>query len=1014
VSSNQTPPTENVQLGAAILIDRSRDLAAAGRLVGMEPDDRYHTTDHRLPLSRATLAPYDVLVIAGHSRDAYNGREVDAIAAFVRRGGGLLLAASTGVFERYAERPPDEMALQVVARRFGIEFLSPGDAAGRSTADADLVEGYSSSTIRLHKRPPLGDVRLEDVRLDQWSPVRARSKKRRAVLMSHRKTGEAAAVAVRFGRGRIVAVGGVSFLRESRRLCRHLVDYLAAGSPGRGRARKLRYQTLPPRLQGRAGGVEIAYSPSVAGRLATLHRIVRRVVPHLEALAPAGKKKERKAPKYSVEFVPGCFSSTNWHPARLVRLGADQSDAALAFALGARCAEFVTWRGAAGRVVRESVLGDKAICDYVGLAAMRVAGFEAEADRLGAALERDSRRRFKGLDAAWYYPDSGGESPGLWLWLELERRCGRDILGRFLRAFPDKPDWSAAPRAFFTGTDVVIHFLSRAARTDLYPWFAEIGTTVHPLPRARFGSKPFRDGVRRALWRFLRDGAAPASERADAVEALIACQRADKKQLGYAVRQLKSRQPLTRLVGAARLVRVQDQRAQPLLRELAKRGDDRALAAIAALLLVEHGDQSAAATLARHAEELDVRFQLDAGHQLGRIGDPRATSFALAGIQRRLGPGAARLKVEYGREVRVFPTVNGQPAANIFACDGVLHMPENTHVSMHYVDWVHTAPRFRRKGLARLAMQRTFDDVRARRCACATLGTGTRNVAHALYRSFGFVDVRVHEELKCTLADEYGFRREKGLSIRPYRPGDETAMARLFNDCYRNCFASPRKRPARLSFRSVAPPHAGIALLARRGNKLAAYVVADIDNEGATIRELAAAGHKRRDEAAAALMTAFHRRLKRQGVRHVSMRRNLTDTVVSLLQPLGYRSRRTGSVSMFAILDLPQFLEEVRPLLEHRLEKFDWSGTIALRGERLRAGLEIENGRVTVHRRVPGRADIMCDASDATITRFVAGIHTPFEPYLQLDLSITPLLSGHSRELLEALFPRLDTRDDYW
>ena len=75
----------------AILVDRSRDLLAGRSLVHLEPDDRYQTTDSRVPLTAGMLARYDVLAIVGQARRAYSRRQTDAIVQFVRGGGGLLL-----------------------------------------------------------------------------------------------------------------------------------------------------------------------------------------------------------------------------------------------------------------------------------------------------------------------------------------------------------------------------------------------------------------------------------------------------------------------------------------------------------------------------------------------------------------------------------------------------------------------------------------------------------------------------------------------------------------------------------------------------------------------------------------------------------------------------------------------------------------------------------------------------------------------------------------------------------
>ena len=681
-------------------------------------------------------------------------------------------------------------------------------------------------------------------------------------------------------------------------------------------------------------------------------------------------------------------------------LAADASNAELAYALGALLLQMLMRHRRVLWTLRETVLGDLAGLQYVGLAAMRWAGFKRDADALGQALDIDSRRRFKGLDAGRYYCHAA-DAPGLWIWRELEDRYGRDLLKRLLKAFPDKLDRALAPSVVFTQLDLAIHFLNKATGDDLYPWFAEIGATVHPLPRAKFGTRPFKQRVRAYLRRVLRDANAPASERADAVDALIAFQETDKRPLRYAAQQLASPDPATQVVGAARLVRVRDRRGLACLHTLAKNDNDRGLACIAALLLVEQGDASAADRLVQLAPELDHRFQLAAGYQLERLGDPRAAQFTLDSLRRTHGPKAARMDVRYGREILVFPTIDDCHVANIFSADRVDHMPGNTHVSMHFVHWVHTAVKFRRRGLARLAMQRTFEDARARRCSCAKLGTGTRLTAHALYRSFGFVDVRVSEELTCELGGSHRCAKAKGIRVREYRPGDETAMAKLFNACYGDFHGAPWKRPTQLA------SHAS-ALLAHRGRKLVAYVLTHASAERTVIQELAVASGDKREEIAGALMAEAHGRLMKCGVKTVSAH-CAAEALAPLLQPLGYSSRRRGAVSMFALLDLPQFLEEITPLLERRMAKSDWAGTIALCGQEHRAGLAIRNGRVQVQPRPPARADITLAGSDAAITRIVAGVHTPFEPYLQLDLQITPPLNERVLELLETLFPRVQS-----
>jgi predicted acetyltransferase len=362
--------------------------------------------------------------------------------------------------------------------------------------------------------------------------------------------------------------------------------------------------------------------------------------------------------------------------------------------------------------------------------------------------------------------------------------------------------------------------------------------------------------------------------------------------------------------------------------------------------------------------------------------------------------------MEYGDTTRVYAVLDGRRTGNIFSSDRTGHMPGNTHVSLYFVNWVHTGPKFRRKGLARRTLERSLADPRARRCSCKALFTGTDNVAHALYRSLGFVDVNVHEELNTKLERKAPVLRAKGVTFRPYQPGDEIAMAEVHNKCWSDYFACKPQRPYRRS-------EEAIALLAHRRGRLMGYVVAGRSEKSARIEDIAALPDKKREDIVKALISHFHKVLLRRGLETVSWWR-WSQEFGGYLQSLGYRSRKTGGVSMFGIINLPRFFEEICPLLEKRLEGQDWSGTIALEGEKHRAMLDIEKGRVRVAAGKPSRADIVIKGSDAAITRLVIGVQTAFEQLLQLDLKITPILNGQTKELLTKLFPKLESADDYW
>ncbi len=978
----------------AILVDRSRDLLAGVSFVRLEPDDRYETTDSRVPLTAARLRRYDMLAIVAQAAMTYSRRETDAIVQFVRRGGGLLLSGSAGAFDRFTGKGVEEMAVAAIARRFGVEFVAPADATGRTDLDGNLVRGYPAGSIALGRSAPMRGLRKEDVFLEQWSPLRA--SRRATVLLCHRGTGEAAALSVQFGAGKVVAVGGSFSSEGGGRLHRALIDHLASKRAGRGGPERLPCEVFPKYATRRAGNVEIRYASSVARRVPAVTRMARKLLPRFEAAAPTDEPRS-----WRIELNGSCRSGIDWSwhsSGPVIHLGVGAPDAELAFALGRQVGDLIAWHGQAGRVLRETFLGREALGRFSGLLAMRWAGFAQESERLGEALERQSRLRSKGLDPGRYYGE-GDDAPGLWIWLALARRYGWDILERFFGAIPKKLNRAAAPEAVFTELDRTIHFLSQAVKEDLYPWFSEMPATVHPLPRERFGSAAFQRGVRRYLVRLLKDTDAPASERADALEALIAREQADKRPPGHAVRQLRSCDAAVRLVGASRLGQARDCRGLSELEALAGRRDDAALAAIAALRLVEHSGGKGAARLAALATKLDHRFQLEAGYQLGRVGDARAERLSLAGIGRADGAKAARLETRYPGFVEVYPTVDGRHVANIFSDDVTAHMPCNTHVSMFWVYWVHTARKFRRRGLSRLAMARSLNDARARRCSCAALGTGTRNTAHAMYRSFGFVDDRQSEELSCELGRLPPAAPVRGIRVRAYRGGDERAMADLSNACYGESFAAAPARARR-------PAGGATVMLAYRGGRLVGTVAAQTRGKDTSISAMAVRSDKKADDVARALIGKLHRLLVKRGLKRVRVWRG-TEVLAPLLQPMGYRTRKTGGVTMFALLNLPQFLEEIAPLLTRRLGKKDFTGTISILGRKHRAALKIDSGRVSVLRQPPNGADITLKASDDNVTRIVAGIETPFEAYLQQNMQIAPMLNENVRDLLETLFPRL-------
>ena len=77
-------------------------------------------------------------------------------------------------------------------------------------------------------------------------------------------------------------------------------------------------------------------------------------------------------------------------------------------------------------------------------------------------------------------------------------KYGDDLFVRFAEVLSEKHSDTEKnmPRATFSWIDTLIYYLSRTVDDDLFPWFKEIGTTVHPLPLLPNDSDEFVAEVR--------------------------------------------------------------------------------------------------------------------------------------------------------------------------------------------------------------------------------------------------------------------------------------------------------------------------------------------------------------------------------------------------------------------------------------------------------------------------------------------------------------------------------------
>jgi GNAT superfamily N-acetyltransferase/putative sterol carrier protein len=593
---------------------------------------------------------------------------------------------------------------------------------------------------------------------------------------------------------------------------------------------------------------------------------------------------------------------------------------------------------------------------------------------------------------------------GFWALDALREKHGPDFLARLVTTVPKEKAWEGFPWPFTTDSDVAIYYLSLALGEDLFPWFASIGTTVHPIPLVPKVDEGFAEAMRQCTEEGLRNGALPLSDRVDALAALAGMNRG-KEGVPPAAERLQSDDAFARLAAAFELGQDGDQRAAGALQGLAE-GEDEALSAMASLLLARAGHRAAGARLVALAPSHDARFALDAGHVGEQLGVEGADALRLEELTLADGtrPGAWEIECD-GLHLRVWATVEGYRVANVFAQGGPAHFPRNCHVRELFVQWVHTSDRYRRKGLSRGAMARVFDHPLARGCSCMALGTGTRNVAHALYRSFGFVDRVVETGWQLELGRAHPGPAPEGVSFRSFRPGDEGPLARLMETCSGNTGrgGAPRAEP-------LSGPR--IVKVAERDGELVGAVGVWFGFEQAYLSYLIVKEGDARFGIAAALLGLLPSELRDRGANRIMWWSEppATEFVERALAAAGFEPVGRWGVEMWGLLSLPQFLGEITPLLERRLADSDlkgWTGSIDLRGEKHQARLTFSEGKASTADAsgTPTGIAVACD--DETLSRILCGAETPFEAYLQTRARITPWVGERTVHLLETLFPNV-------
>jgi GNAT superfamily N-acetyltransferase/putative sterol carrier protein len=983
-----------------VLADRSKDSREGSIFTNLlscvreRPGEQFQCTDNRLPLKQKLLSDYEVLVICGQSLKRYSESELKLIRQFVKDGGGLLLASNVAAFELEAAQPVETMAQNAVADLFGARFLS-ADCAG-ARAHGSLLIHPPFESLRTHQHPALGAHAVALVLQNHPAgpispPPRAR------VLASCTATGEPIAAAFAHGKGRVVMAGTTGFAEERTFLCAALASWLA-GNTQRESASK----EVPAYIGGR-GKIDRGSYFHVACEENCAHGM-QEVVDLLQKIDAAYKDLFGKVwkPRRSLTVTDTLTPSTQmWW-------GSQAGGQAPVPSLARQIIRTLFWRAPWSFELYDFFLSLFSFrcweIEFTVRLLMDI-GFHAEADRCRARADRWIRemdKRAAAHDLARNYIASREECPrGLLVVRELLDSYGRDVVRKTVEAFPQKDPYKHVPQNYTWGSDRAIYYLSLAVGKDLFPWFARRGLSVHPLPTVKPTARNIRQRMSRRLNEALRDDAGTLSSRLDAALDLVSM----GKEKDWLPPRANRPDDWTRLCRALHWSRQGDARADAELRKLFATNKNNALRAISGVALADLGDKSVEDKLVPLARKFEPRFQLAAGYALGKAGSARAKELSLENVTDAKGRRAGKLDVVFDGDLKIHGIVEGYRVNNIYSSPTLRTFTKDVALTSYFVQWVHTSPQWRRRGLSRCAMEATMNHPAARGCASSWLGTGTRNVAHRLYHDYGFTDMSPHREWSCALSNTVSPQLPTGVVFREYKEDDRTRV-RAF------VLETLGKMLNVLDFSFGELPPNVICYLAEREGKLVGLAAVTYEGgDEAQLRIVALAKDGQQAAIADSLLALLHRAVREAGAR--VMKWNAAgeyEDMVAALHRAGYVSRYTGGLWMMHIRRLDWFLREIAPAVEKRLAGSDfktWEGKLDLVAPRLKGRLIISKGKVSAGRPTGAPGDVVMTCDDETAARVALGRETPFEAYLQSRLTLEPRISDNIIRLLETVFPKV-------
>ena len=165
-------------------------------------------------------------------------------------------------------------------------------------------------------------------------------------------------------------------------------------------------------------------------------------------------------------------------------------------------------------------------------------------------------------------------------------------------------------------------------------------------------------------------------------------------------------------------------------------GDD-GLVAIAILTLVRNSRVGGIVDrLVEIAPYQDYRYQLETGYLLERIGHEAAKRFSHKGLVDENGAPVLTMDVKRNKDLPSLSDRRGLSRCHLQFNSPYTPLPSHTHAAGTYVLWVHTDPKYRRKGLSRWAFRESMSHELVRRYSGISLHTSTRNPAHAMVQEF--------------------------------------------------------------------------------------------------------------------------------------------------------------------------------------------------------------------------------------------------------------------------------------